>query len=39
MGAPERIVIVGGGLSGAKAAGTLRDEGWDGELTIVADED
>ncbi|HET6692624.1 MAG TPA: FAD-dependent oxidoreductase [Miltoncostaeaceae bacterium] len=38
MAAPQRIVIVGGGLAGAKAAETLRTEGFDGELTIVAAE-
>lgn len=39
MAAPQRIVIVGGGLAGAKAAETLRGEGFDGDLTIVAAED
>src|SRR5215208_2259646 len=38
MAAPQRIVIVGGGLAGAKAAETLREEGFDGELTIVGAE-
>ncbi len=38
MAAPQRIVIVGGGLAGAKAAETLRSEGFDGDLTIVAAE-
>ena len=38
MAAPQRIVIVGGGLAGAKAAETLRDEGFDGDLTIVGAE-
>jgi len=32
------IVIVGGGLAGAKAAQALRDKGFDGKLTLVADE-
>jgi 3-phenylpropionate/trans-cinnamate dioxygenase ferredoxin reductase component len=32
------FVIVGGGLAGAKAAETLREEGFDGRLVIVADE-
>jgi 3-phenylpropionate/trans-cinnamate dioxygenase ferredoxin reductase subunit len=36
---PQRIVIVGGGLAGAKAAETLRDEGFDGDVTIVGAED
>jgi NADPH-dependent 2,4-dienoyl-CoA reductase/sulfur reductase-like enzyme len=35
---PESIVIVGGGLAGAKAAEALRDQGYDGELTLVAAE-
>lgn len=38
MAAPQRIVIVGGGLAGAKAAETLRGEGFAGDLTIVAAE-
>jgi len=38
VAAPQRIVIVGGGLAGAKAAETLRDEGFDGDLTIVGAE-
>lgn len=32
-------VIVGGGLAGAKAAETLRTEGFDGDLVLVAAED
>jgi len=32
------IVIVGGGLAGGTAAETLRDEGFDGDVTIVAAE-
>ena len=38
MAAPQRIVIVGGGLAGAKAAETLREQGFDGDLTIVGAE-
>ena len=34
----RRIVIVGGGLAGAKAAETLREEGFDGTVTLVGDE-
>lgn len=34
----RRYVIVGGGLAGAKAAETLRSEGFDGEVTIVGAE-
>lgn len=32
------LVIVGGGLAAASAAETLREEGFDGDITIVADE-
>ena len=32
------MVIVGGGLAAATAAQTLRTEGWDGAITIVAQE-
>lgn len=34
----ERIVVVGNGIAGVTAADTLRDAGFDGELTIVGDE-
>ncbi len=34
----ETYVIVGAGLAGAKAAETLREEGFDGELIIIGDE-
>ncbi|GAA3517504.1 FAD-dependent oxidoreductase [Aeromicrobium panaciterrae] len=34
----ERIVIVGGGLAGAKAAVALKEGGFAGSLTIVGDE-
>jgi 3-phenylpropionate/trans-cinnamate dioxygenase ferredoxin reductase subunit len=34
----ETFVIVGGGLAGAKAAETLREEGFDGRLVLVGDE-
>lgn len=34
----DRIVIVGAGLAGAKAAEELRTQGYDGELTIVGAE-
>lgn len=33
------MVIIGGGLAAATAAETLRKEGWDGAITIVAEED
>src|SRR4051794_10412235 len=32
------FVIVGGGLAGAKAAEALRDQGYDGALTLVGAE-
>jgi 3-phenylpropionate/trans-cinnamate dioxygenase ferredoxin reductase subunit len=32
------FVIVGGGLAGAKAAQTLRSEGFDGEIVLFSDE-
>ena len=38
MREPRNIVIVGGGLAGAKAAQTLREEGYEGRLTLVGDE-
>jgi 3-phenylpropionate/trans-cinnamate dioxygenase ferredoxin reductase subunit len=34
----QTFVIVGGGLAGAKAAETLRDEGFDGTVTLLAAE-
>lgn len=34
----SRIVVVGGGLAGATAAGTLRDEGFDGDITLIGAE-
>src|SRR5699024_12532528 len=33
-----RIVIVGGGLSALRSAENLRKRGYEGELTVVADE-
>lgn len=33
------MVIVGAGLTGGKAAVTLREEGWDGGLLLVGDEE
>ncbi len=38
MTASTRIVVVGGGLAGAKAVEALRDEGFDGSLTLIGDE-
>jgi 3-phenylpropionate/trans-cinnamate dioxygenase ferredoxin reductase subunit len=34
----DPFVIVGGGLAGAKAAETLRDEGFDGPVVLLAEE-
>jgi NADPH-dependent 2,4-dienoyl-CoA reductase/sulfur reductase-like enzyme len=34
----EAVVVVGAGLAGARAAETLRSEGYDGRLTLVGDE-
>jgi NADPH-dependent 2,4-dienoyl-CoA reductase/sulfur reductase-like enzyme/nitrite reductase/ring-hydroxylating ferredoxin subunit len=36
--APARIVIVGGGAAGNAAAERLREQGFDGSVTIVSDE-
>ncbi|HKW58487.1 MAG TPA: FAD-dependent oxidoreductase [Candidatus Dormibacteraeota bacterium] len=36
--AARRIVIVGSGMAGGVAARTLREEGYDGPITIVGDE-
>lgn len=33
-----RILIVGGSIAAATAAGTLRVEGWDGAITVLGDE-
>jgi len=38
MSQQQRFVIVGGGLAGAKAAETLREEGFDGRMVIVSAE-
>jgi 3-phenylpropionate/trans-cinnamate dioxygenase ferredoxin reductase subunit len=38
MAANETIVIAGAGLAGAKAAETLRDEGFDGPVVLIGDE-
>ena len=34
----QRFVIVGAGLAGAKAAETLREQGFDGELALIGEE-
>ncbi|MEV0495258.1 NAD(P)/FAD-dependent oxidoreductase [Streptomyces atratus] len=37
-GTMDRVVVVGNGIAGLTAADTLREAGFDGELTIVGDE-
>lgn len=39
MSAPENVVIIGGGLAGAKTAQALRENGYTGTVTLVAAED
>jgi 3-phenylpropionate/trans-cinnamate dioxygenase ferredoxin reductase component len=39
MSANETHVIVGASLAGAKAAETLREEGFDGRIVLIGDED
>jgi 3-phenylpropionate/trans-cinnamate dioxygenase ferredoxin reductase subunit len=38
MSEPNRVVIVGGGLAGASAAGALRERGYSGEIRILRGE-
>ncbi len=38
MSGPGHVVIVGASLAGLRAAEALRDEGYDGRLTLVGDE-
>lgn len=38
MTATQKFVIVGGGLAGAKAAQALRDNGFDGSITLIGEE-
>ena len=38
MSAERNFLIIGGGLAGAIAAQTLRDEGFDGRITILGEE-
>ena len=35
---PSRIVIIGGSLAGGSAAITLRDHGYEGDLTLIGEE-
>ena len=37
-GAPRSIVVVGGGLAAGKAVSVLREQGFDGELTLLCAE-
>jgi NADPH-dependent 2,4-dienoyl-CoA reductase/sulfur reductase-like enzyme len=39
MSGPRRVVIVGNGIAGVTAADSLRDAGYDGDLTLVGDEE
>lgn len=34
----EKIAVIGGGLAGGSVARTLRDEGFEGEITVYGDE-
>lgn len=38
MPSPSSVVIVGGGLAGAKAAAALRDRAYGGPVTLISDE-
>ncbi len=38
MSTPSTVVIAGAGLAGAKAAETLREEGFDGRIVLVGAE-
>jgi 3-phenylpropionate/trans-cinnamate dioxygenase ferredoxin reductase component len=38
MAVEDTMVVVGGGLAGAKAAETLRSEGFDGRVVLIAEE-
>jgi 3-phenylpropionate/trans-cinnamate dioxygenase ferredoxin reductase subunit len=38
-GTPESVVVVGGGLAGAKVAEALREKGYAGSVTLLAAED
>ncbi|EUA42550.1 pyridine nucleotide-disulfide oxidoreductase family protein [Mycobacterium xenopi 4042] len=38
MAESSTIVVVGGGLAGAKAAEALRDKGFDGQIVLFGEE-
>ncbi len=38
MSTPERIVIIGASLAGGSAALALREQGYDGDLTVIGEE-
>lgn len=38
MASRERVLIAGGGLTAARAAESLRESGFDGELVVIAEE-
>lgn len=38
MTEPKRIVIIGAGMAGATAAGTLREEGFEGEVLLLGSD-
>jgi 3-phenylpropionate/trans-cinnamate dioxygenase ferredoxin reductase subunit len=39
MSEPETHVVVGGGMAGAKAVAALREEGFDGEIVLLGNEE
>jgi len=39
VAAEDPVVVVGAGLTGGKAAATLREEGYDGPLLLIGDEE
>lgn len=38
MSAAERMVVIGGGQCGARAVQVLREGGWEGAITLIAEE-
>ena len=39
MAGPDNVVVVGGGLAGAKTVEALRDQGYDGPIALLCQED